>query len=62
MKRLLLVLAFVVCLAASLIPTTKAGEIPIGGYCGSQTCVDANPAPDGTYWNPEYDVFHLHQN
>jgi hypothetical protein len=54
-------------LALSLLFATSrtlagGGTIDIGGYCGSEACIMANPAPYGYYWNQEGDVWHLHQS
>jgi hypothetical protein len=27
-----------------------AGNVPIGGYCDSQACVEANPPDEGLAW------------
>ena len=54
-------IALAIALALSFAPTANAGDIPIGGYCGSESCVMANPAPSGYYWNQEGDVWHMHR-
>lgn len=57
MKRLLFIVAL--CLV-SFTPKTSAGDVPLGGYCSDEACVQSNPAPKGCYWNPEGGYYHLH--